>query len=113
MKLFEVTCYMMILLGLMACAGSQEGVTHIYQESRDGQSGYEIIIRQAEKPTVTSIRPLDKSLLLRSTRQELMEQNQKEASKEEPITKEESAPTNLRRKRLQLRRNRYLLLQDG
>ncbi len=55
--------------------------------------GYEVTVRQAEEPTST-IRDIDIPLLDRGD-------------------DKEPEPVNFRRKRLQLRRNRYLLLQGG
>ncbi len=56
--------------------------------------GYEVTIRQAEEPTST-MRNMDAPSLDRGD------------------TTEEPEPVNFRRKHLQLRRNRYLLLQEG
>ena len=74
---------------------------------------YEVHSRRAEEPE-SLVRELDKSLLLKAARAAgKSDTGPDKAESSQPQEKKEAKTSyNLRRKRVQLRRNRYLLLQE-
>lgn len=106
-KILLRRCFLLTLLCLAAACAAQEELptTRMYKKSLLGQTGFDVYVREAEEPTKT-VRPLENTLPLRTEELKQLE----EAQEGEGTAAKMPA---LRRKRIQLRRNRYLLLQDS
>ncbi len=106
-KHYVRTLLVILLISLSACAEASyrgDTISRIYKAPTNEHSGYEVVVRQAETPKGV-FRELDKSLLF------ITSKSKRKESPKQAVT--EKKPVNLRRTRIQLRRNRYLLLQDG